>query len=285
MAQSGDSYFSNAIVGVPQVGADVNIYDQHDKPRFALGTKFERQDGAIFRYVHFGAAITSAGLVLAQDQSENGMALTSACVLTSSSTYQMPDDPLGVYPNTKGSKYMIITKSSIAADDFAGAYVAATSATTPNVVGQTYRIKGNTATGTPVASNFRAELYDRLQTTIGSAGNLVIVGCKFSNLEAASYINTDGAISGVSILSSGTSYPYGWIQTRGIVCVKTDASLSASYPMGGRTACLSTQEAGTVQCAQLITAGTNIAILQPIVGTFVLDGSASSYAFVDVNIM
>jgi len=285
MAQSGDSYFSNAIVGVPQIGADVNVYEQHSAPRFALGTKFERQDGAIFRYAHFGAAVTSAGLVLSQDTSESGMALTSACALTSSSTYQMPDDPLGVYPNTKGSKYMIITKASIAADDFAGAYVAATSATTPNVVGQTYRIRGNTATGTPASGNFRAELYDMLMTTIGSASSLMIAGNKFSNLEAASYITTDGVIAGVSILSSGTTYPYGWIQTRGICCVKTDVSLSASYPMGGRSAVLSTQEAGTVVAAQLITAGTNIAILQPIVGVFVSNGSAESFNFVDVNIM
>jgi len=282
MAVSTTSYFNNAIVGVPQVGADVDIYDQHSTPHFALGTKFERQDGAIFRYVHFGAAITSAGLLLAQDISESGMELTSECILTSSSTYQMPDDPIGVYPNCKGSKYAIITKASITADQFAGAYFAITSATANNVVGQTYRIRSNTAVDDPVSGSFRAELYHRLQTTLGSDSGAAIVGCKYANLEMAAWTGTDMVIAGVSILSSGTTDVYGWVQTKGICAVLNDA---AGTPLTGRVASISsdlTDAIGTVGMSGANTATTAMAM--PVVGVYCNGGSLSTYNFIDLKI-
>lgn len=282
MAVSTTNYFSNAIVGVPQVGADVDIYKQHATPQFAIGTKFERQDGSVFRYSHFGAAITSAGLLLAQDISESGMALTSKCILTSSSTYQMADDPNGVYPNCKGSKYIIVTKGSITASQFAGAYFAITSATANNVVGQTYRIRSNTATNNPVSGSFRAELYDRLQTTLGSDSGAIICGAKHANLEAAAWTGTDMVIAGVSILSSGTTNPYGWVQTKGICAVLNDGTVA---PLAGRQATVSsdlTNALGTVGMAAANTATTAMGI--PAVGIYTDSGSASTYNFVDLRI-
>ena len=38
-------YFSNAIVGQMQVGADVNLYRQDTAPKYAVGQGFTRGDG------------------------------------------------------------------------------------------------------------------------------------------------------------------------------------------------------------------------------------------------
>ena len=46
---SNTNYYSNAIVGVPQVGSDINIHQLDSTPKFAVGYGFERADGAKFR--------------------------------------------------------------------------------------------------------------------------------------------------------------------------------------------------------------------------------------------
>ena len=69
MAVSSSSFFSNAIVGTPQVGADIDVYGSSTSPKFAVGFGFTRADGSKYRYSHFGAA-TNRGLCVSTDVSE-----------------------------------------------------------------------------------------------------------------------------------------------------------------------------------------------------------------------
>lgn len=66
MAISTTGYFSNAIVGQPQAGADIDIHEVNSTPKFALGFGFTRSDGNKYRYVQLSAA-TSAGTLVSYD--------------------------------------------------------------------------------------------------------------------------------------------------------------------------------------------------------------------------
>ena len=88
MAISTSSYFSNSLVGVPQVGGEIisDIYATDTNPKIAIGTKFERQDGAVFRYAHF-ASQTSAGQVVASVASDICLASTTSAAVTPAAAY------------------------------------------------------------------------------------------------------------------------------------------------------------------------------------------------------
>ena len=281
MAVSATSYFSNAVVGVPQVGGDFNVFQIDTTPKLAIGTKFERQDGAVFRYSHFGVAITSAGLVLASSIT-NGMANTAACVVASSSTYQMPVEQSGTYPNMKGSKFMVITKASITADDFQGCYAVIGSTGPLSNCGYTYRIKGNTATGDPVAGNFRLELYDKLQAHLNSSTNITIAGNAYSSLEPA-VMYTNAVLAGVSMTSSSAADRWGWIQTKGIVAIHQDVNAQSLLAFGTMAA-LSSADAGSVCAASIYTAGTAANQVRPLVGYTVAAGASGCWTPIKINL-
>lgn len=275
MAVNSESWFSNAIVGVPQVGADVNIYEEHTTPRFAVGTKFERQDGAVFRYAHFGATVDSAGYLLSTDLSESCVTMLPLSVVASSSTYQMPEEPSGLYPAMKGSKYLMVTKASVTADDYAGGYLVMSSGNLSTT--HTYRIKGNTATGTPASGSFRIELYDKLQAGVGSSTAVTIIGSKYANLEAANVATgTDGVCAGVSLVKITTADDYGWIQTKGICGVLAGESTI----LAGRGVVMSTEVVGAVDVLDIHVAGdlTSYArALLPVVGYSCVNSTAGTF--------
>lgn len=276
MAVSTSSWFSNAIVGVPQIGADVNVYEEHTTPRFAIGTKFERQDGAVFRYSHFGATVDSAGYLLSTDLSESCVTMTPGVIVASSSTYQMPEEPSGVYPCMKNSKYILITKGSVTADDYAGGYITLSSGNAST--GYTYRIKGNTATGTPASGIFRVDLYDKLQAGINSSTSFTIIGSKYANLEAANVASggTDGMCAGVSMIKITTAGDFGWIQTKGICGVLAGESTI----LAGRGVVMSTEVAGAVDVLDIHNSGdvTNMArTLLPVVGYSCVNSTAGTF--------
>jgi hypothetical protein len=281
MAVSTTSYFSNATVGVPQVAGDFNVFQIDTTPKLAIGTKFERQDGAVFRYSHFGVAITSAGLVLASSITNN-MVNTAACVVASSSTYQMPVEQSGTYPNMKGSKFMIITKASITADDFQGCYAVIGSTGLLHNTGYTYRVKGNTATGDPVSGSLRLELYDKLQANLNSSTNVTIAGNAYSSLEPA-FMYTNAVLAGVSMTSSSAADRWGWIQTKGIVAVLQDVNAQSLLAFGTMAA-LSSGTAGAVTGASIYTSGTCTQWLRPTVGYTVAPGASGCWTPIKVNL-
>lgn len=242
MAVTAKSYFSNAIVGVPQVAAgQVNVYKEDTAPRFAIGTKFERQDGAIFRYAHFGATVNSAGLLCCVDVSESGRTMDQLVVVASSSTYQMPEETSGVYPNMKDSRYIVATLASVQTDHYAGGYVTISSG--PASSRSTYRIKGNTATNDPTSGNVRIELYEPLKVGIGALDAFTITGSRYANLEAGLAATGTDLPAGVSMIPITTAGDYGWIQTKGIVGVLSSGGQTI---LAGRMVAMSTVFAGAI---------------------------------------
>jgi len=203
MAISTSSYFNNAIVGVPQVGADVNIFDSGTTPKFAVGTKFERQDGSVLRYAHFGAA-TVRGAAVATDISESCQADTDNVILAPASCVNTSDGTIGAY-------YVEITLASVTADMFAGGYFVTTDDTGE---GYTYRVKGNTATDNPATGTFRLELYEPLQVAVDATTDFAINGSRWANLEGAT--TTDFDVSGVSVRSQDAG-DFGWVLSKGVV--------------------------------------------------------------------
>ena len=121
MAVSTSSYFNNGIAGQPMVGGDVDIYEKSATPKYAVGQKWTRSDGAEFMYAHFGANVSKAGLVVAQDFSESGTALVDAIVIESGSTTAVADESIN--PGTAGSRYVQVKLGGATQDQFAGGYL------------------------------------------------------------------------------------------------------------------------------------------------------------------
>lgn len=282
MAVTAKSYFSNAIVGVPQVAAgQVDIYKEDTTPRFAIGTKFERQDGAVFRYAHFGATIDSAGLVCHVDVSESATTKKQLLFVASSSTYQMPEETSGVYPNMLGSRFMIITLASVQTDTYAGGYITITSG--PASSRETYRIKGNTATNDPDSGNFRLELYEKLKTGVGALDAFEISPSRWANLEASLPATGSDLPAGVSMIAITTAGDYGWVQTKGICGVLAGESTIVA----NRAVVMSTETAGAVDKYVVHAAGDTTDLvrdLAPVLGFSVSNGSANHHVPILLNI-
>ena len=221
MAISSASYFTNAIVGTPQVGADVEIYDAHSVPKFALGTKIESSDGNIYRYSHFGED-TAAGLVVSTDISETCQADADNVIIAPSATYQMSDEQSGVYPGAIGSKYVVITLASITANQFAGGYFVTTDDTGK---GYTFRVMNNTATNNPATGLIRLELDGKLQVALAADTDFAIMGCPYNDLESCD--GTDIIAAGVTVRAMDVSdAAYGWIQTKGVCGVLSSGAIA-----------------------------------------------------------
>jgi hypothetical protein len=274
MAVSANSYFSNAIVGVPQTGADIDIYDTTSTPKYAVGFGFERADGNKYRYAHFGA-LSAVGTVVGTDNLESSTTSTSMSLQVLSPTYYKPAGET-INPNAKGSYYLQINNtgsnfsvSGITADQFAGGYI---SVVAGSGTGYTYRIKGNSAAGTPVAGETYIELYDKLYSTLDTTTAFIIQGSKYANLEPANPILPRLANSvGVAVVGQ-TAANYGWICTKGATTVVLGTPLASV----GALVITSTNTAGSVvaQCDS----GTVYAIVGRVLQTY----SSTTYALIDV---
>ena len=241
MAYSLNSRFNNAVVGQMMAGADVNIFDIHDKPEYAVGQGFTRSDGCKFRYIHASGA-TNRGVIVAQDYSGSSTIDTDDKVIAPASAVAVAGETMK--PGTAGSYYVQLTLASASADQYAGGYL---SITDDNGEGYTYRIKGNTATNDPATGDIRIQLYDKIQTALTATTDVAVTGCMYANLIAGG-TTTDGLAVGVTCATLTATDPYGWIQTYGpatVLCdtagsagnmVKLSQSVAGSYvPMYGTT--------------------------------------------------
>lgn len=225
--------FNNAIAGQPMVGADVNIFDIHATPRFAVGTRFLRSDGNIYVYGYSGSG-TSKGLVVAPTFASSGKATTGTVVATASAVAVSGDT---ILPGTVGSRYIEITLATITANQLAGGYLLVE---TGSGAGYTYRIKGNTATGTPASGNIRIELREPLQSTVSPNTSVNISPCPWNDFTAADP-TTNNICIGVSCSTTTTSKPYGWVCTAGQIGVLQQGTIVA-----GQAVMLSTSVNGAV---------------------------------------
>ena len=223
MAVSTSCTFNNAIVGIPQVGADVDIFETSTTPKYAVGTRFMRSDGNEYVYSHFGAtAISSGGLVVATDMSESGTTNAGARILAAGSVTAISGET--ITPGTAGSHYVELIGGGVTADEYAGGYFQVTDG---DGFGYQYRIVGNTASSaktTGAKLTYYLELHEPIQQTLATAQSswCRILGSKYANLESATAA-TDTWIAGITTCSVASG-SFGWIQTKGIAGIRRDAS-------------------------------------------------------------
>ena len=265
MAVSTDSYFSNAIVGQPQVGADIDIHQVDLTPKYQVGFGFIRADGSKFRYGHFGAD-TNRGLLVATDISESSMADDDDLGATVANLTKVAGETMN--PNAIGSHYMQLTITA-SAQQFTGGYVTVTD---DNGEGYTYRIRSNTATGDPVTGDCYLELYKPIVVAVDSNSDFSINGCKFANLEAAS--TTDEDVAGITCAGM-SSTNYGWIQTAGIAGVLQSAGTGSV----GNPVHLSSNTSGAIAVLQ---SQTGISIVQ--IGSLVDAGDSGGHSVINVTL-
>jgi hypothetical protein len=274
MAINENTYSSNAVQGEPIVGADFNIFDTHSTPRYAVGTRIKRQDGNEFVYSHFGAN-TDRGLLVAPDISESGVATVQDNLVKDPATAVVgPDNKRS---GTIGSNSVQITLASIAADAYAGGYFITVDDTGE---GYTYRIKGNTATNNPITGDIRIDLYEKLQVALTTATDVMIIPCKYANLEAATG-GTDHMAVGVTCSNQVTaSTAYGWICVKGVVGGLVDGTIAL-----GEAVTLSDGVAGAFQVAGGGSTAVVDLIDERVIGEcIVAAGASTEHAAFHVNI-
>ncbi len=257
MAVTGTSYFANAIVGQPQVGADFDIHEVHlDTPRYAVGLGFERSDGNRYRYVHYGLA-TAVGQLVSQDRSESS--ISGANLVINPTSAGKPDfEPVNM--GAVGSHFVEAT-ITLTAGQMAGGTMHIVGGTGS---GYTYRIRGNTAPDSTRSGASRIQTYEPIKVALDQTADINLVGCKYANLEPATtgtVIGADNVLAGFC-QSAATKDDFGWICTAGITTVVAATNLTggAGIVVGGI--------AGTVEASEqsFHTSDTNVT-LREVIGT------------------
>ena len=273
---SNTNYHSNAIVGTPMAGADINVHDLHSTPKFAVGFGFERSDGAKFRYSQFGAA-TAASRVVSVDVSESAIiaSIATNTGLASNTTTAVAGDP--VKPGDKGSHYVEVTATPANTQTFAGGYLGITGGTGQGYI---HRIKSSSATGTPSTGRSRLELFEPLAVSIDTTSDLTIIGSQYANLEAAS-VTGDALVVGVT-MSAPSATQYAWIQTKGVALALQDAEVGSI----GQPIMLSTTTNGAVALAKIdgttvTSTGVTVSTIDtPILGYLIDNGGSAGSSLV-----
>jgi hypothetical protein len=277
MAVTSDTnYYSNAIVGTPQVGADINVHELHSTPKFAIGFGFERADGAKFRYCQFGAA-TAASRVVSVDVSESAIiaSIATNTGLASNTTTAVAGE--AALPGAAGSHYVEVTATPANTQTFAGGYLGVTGGTGQ---GYMYRIKSSSATGTPSTSRCRLQLFEPLAVAIDTTSDLSIIGSPYANLEAATF-TADALVVGVT-MAAPSANSFAWVQTKGLALCLQDAETAVI----GQSVFLSTATAGAVAAMDLVTVvntSTSVgleSVNSPVVGYLVDNGASAGSSVV-----
>lgn len=220
MAIDSNSYFSNqANVGLGGATAGTfNKFDLHATPKYALGFKVEQADGSVYRYVHTGAA-SNRGVLLAGDLSETSQVDLDDSVIAPASAVAVSGEALK--PGSIGSRYVEVTIAAITADQFAGAKFVTTDDTGE---GYTYDVIGNTATDNPASGNIRLELAQPLQVALDATTDVAITGNRYSDVETSNTADVD--LVGVACATTTSALPYCWAQSKGVVGILQDGSIS-----------------------------------------------------------
>jgi hypothetical protein len=269
MAVSTDNYFSNSIVGVPQLGADIDVYATESSPKYAVGFGFTRADGNKYRYSHFGAVV-ARGALCAVDLDESG-----ATKIDNVGTDGTRRSGELFMPNVIDSKYLQLVITATA-DQFAGGYL---TVTTGSGVGYTYRVQGNTVTQAigGVDGQVYMDLYDKVQTQIDTTTDIIIAGSHYANLEGIT--TTDMIPAGVAV-TGVTATDYGWVCTHGVMGVLQDAAIGTA----GAWVYVSSNTTAAVGCINTPTLSPTTLMVQPIVGTLIEPGTSADYSLVYLQI-
>ncbi len=230
--------FTKAIVGQMMAGADVNIYATHVIGAYPVGQGCQGGGGEIYRYCSFDGPC-APGTLVAPTIANVGNAIKTS--FPTATPINVPAEA-PIATNTIGSHYVEGAFASIAINQFAGGklIIAAKSG-----AGYTYDIKGNTATGTPQASNVRFQLVQPLQVTLGTNSSIIIAPSMYNDLQSATYA-TNFQVAGVTLSQTGQNSTsnnfFGWIQTKGLVGALEDNT--GSTVVNGQGVTLSKYTAG-----------------------------------------
>lgn len=259
MALNANTYYSNSIQGIPGAGVDVNIETVDAAPRYAAGYLVERADGNRFRYCHVGTA-TNSGLLVGPTTASAGATYGAGIVVASASATAVQQE-YPILPGQVGSHYIQFTIAGIAANKYQGGYLITTGGTG---VGQTYRIVGNTATGTPNSTDMYIQLAEALQVAVTPATGTIIVGSMFTDLAATA--TSAAQVTGVLMGTTSSTNLWAWVCTHGIVGCQEDATTNT--PVAGVPVVASINTAGAYTALTVATAtslGAGL-LAQPIVG-------------------
>lgn len=218
MALPADQYFTNSIVGMMQVGADVDIYATHTTPKFPIGQGFTRADGNVFRYCSFDGAVTAGRLVA--PVVANAVLTVNDNNIRSQAAATIVESERPIQPGQIGSHYIQITLAGIAADKYQGGYLITNSGSGLNF---TYRIVSNTATGNPVSGDLYIQLYEKLEAEVSGNTDIIICPSMYNSLDVASTA-TNWGVAGVNMATTTATEVYGWICTKGVVGVLQDGA-------------------------------------------------------------
>jgi hypothetical protein len=257
MALNANTYYSNSIQGIPGAGVDVNVETADAAPRYPAGYLVERADGNRFRYCHVGTA-TNSGLLVGPTTASAGATYAAGTVVASATAVQAE---YPILPGQVGSHYVQFTIASIAANKYQGGYLITTGGTG---LGQTYRIVGNTATGTPNSTDLYIQLAEALQVAVTAATGTIIVGSMFTDLAAAATSATQ--VTGVLMATTTSTNLWAWVCTKGTVGCTEDAT--SSTPVAGVPIVCSLNLAGAYQAVSTATATVALAgiLSQPVLG-------------------
>lgn len=217
MALSTLTYYTNSIVGQMMAGVDVDVTAAHSAPKYPVGQGFTRADGNIFRYCHVGTA-TNAGQLVGPTTASGGATYGAAVIVPSASaTVEQAEYP--IQPGQVGSHTVELTISSIALNKYQGGYLCVTRGTG---LGETYRIKGNTASGNPTSGALHVYLYEPLKVALLAGQGVIIVPSMFTDCTVSATTATQ--VTGVVMSTTTSANLWAWVCTRGVVGCQEDAT-------------------------------------------------------------
>ena len=267
---SNTNYYSNAIIGTPGLGSDIDLYQTTTTPKYQIGFGFTRADGNHYRYGQFTAIANRGNLVSPVTSECDQTEILKAGALVAN---LVPQGNEIMNSNAIGSRYAQLVVSA-SANQFAGGYLTIASGTG---FGFTYRIKGNDTTASKVTGNTFFNLYDPIQVALDSNSCVTISSSRFVSLTPANTLTaTCVQVAGVTVTNNSAN-SYGWICTGGKIGVLQDASIAAS----GKPVYLSTTTAGAI-AGYANVQGSNPAFAM--VGYMASPGSSTEYSVIYMNI-
>jgi hypothetical protein len=263
---SNTNYYSNAIVGIPQQGADIDLYQTTSTPKYQVGFGFQRADGNRYRYCQF-ANLSNRGSLVAPDIADAGQKGIIKAGATVANLTKQGNEIMN--PNDIGSRYAQLTISA-SANQFAGGYLTIASGTG---FGFTYRIRGNDTTSAKVTGDTFLNLYDPIVVKIDSNSDIIVTPSRYTDLTPGNPLTASAmCVSGVTVTNNSAS-GYGWICTHGVTSVLQDASIAAA----GKPVYLSTTTAGAI-CGYANIQNSNTAVA--LVGYMIEPASSTEYSVV-----
>jgi len=267
MALSALTYYSNSIVGQMMAGVDVDVTRADASPKYPAGQGFTRADGNVFRYAHVGTA-ANAGQLVGQTTASGGATYGAAVVVASASATAEPSEN-PILPGQVGSHFVELTISSIAANKYQGGYLVTTRGTG---LGETYRIIGNTASGTPTTGVLHVRLAEPIKVALTATTGIIIVPSIFTDLAASATTST--TVTGVLMSTTTSTNLWAWVCTRGVVGCVEDNTVPVT---AGNQIVASGNTAGAY--AVLTNNGTTVASstsIRPIIGYSITPAAGAS---------